>query len=452
MSNVPSTRNWKRRTFLKASAAGLSAVLFNPFRGLLRAATPPAGNPVFWVDEIPDMPYAFAARPNDHAGFETLLYLMAGDGLKFYRSNTKTILSGPIGLIAADDIVMIKVNAQWKYRGCTNSDLVRGLIQRILDHPDGYTGEVIIFENGQGRGSLACDTSSSYGKDKGVHANANDERQSFLYLVSDIFKDKRVSARLMDKVRTTFLTASDHVTNGFRKFEDVSYPCFTTDGGHRVELKEGVWTGSGYGQNLKLINVPVLKHHDTGGAEITASLKHFYGVVSMSDGSSSVRHYDQLGRTTGTMAAKVRTPVLNIIDAIWVSYASITGFPAGTTFRANQIAASQDPVALDAFSAKNIIYPIDKNERHNPSFPGIDAWLTQARDTINNRGGLYNPSVGVYVDRVTKDESQMRVFNDSAARFVAAGPILPLKQPKEPIRNISPGDGVPRRGNPSIIR
>jgi hypothetical protein len=152
------------------------------------------------------------------------------------------------------------------------------------------------------------------------------------------------------------------------------------------------------------------------------------------------------------MVAKVRTPALNIMDAIWVSYASIIGFPPDTTFRTNQVAASQDPVALDAFSAQNIIYPIDKNERHNPSFPGIDAWLTQARDTINNGGGLYNPSAGVYVDQVTKDETQMRVFNDSAARFVSAGPILPKNQPKEPIRIISPGDGVPRRGNSSLIR
>jgi hypothetical protein len=453
MSSIPPTKNWNRRTFLKTSAAGVASVFFNPFQGLLRAAVPPpTGNPVFWVDEIPDMPYTFAPFPNYHAGFETLLFLLAVNGLKFYKSNNKTPLSGPIGLIAADDVVLIKVNAQWKYRGCTNSDLVRGLIQRVLDHPDGYTGEVVIFENGQGRGSLACDT--TYGKDdKEVHANANDERQSFLYLVNTIFKDKRVSARLLDDVRKIFLTASDHVTDGFRKFEDVSYPCFTTDGGRRVELKEGLWNGSGYSQNLKLINVPVLKHHDEGGSEITASLKHFYGVVSMADGSSPVRHYGELGRTTGTMVAKVRTPVLNIIDAIWVSYASIKGFPAETTFRANQVAASQDPVALDAFSAKNIIYPIDKDERHSPAFPGIDAWLTQARDTINTRGGLYNPSAGVYVNQVTKDESRMQVFSDSAARFVANGPILPVKPPaQEPVRTVSPGGRVPPRGNPSIIR
>lgn len=64
---------------------------------------------------------------------------MGMKGLKFYRSDQYSFLSGPLGLIECDDVVLIKVNAQWKYRGCTNSDLVRGLIQRILDHPDGFT-------------------------------------------------------------------------------------------------------------------------------------------------------------------------------------------------------------------------------------------------------------------------------------------------------------------------
>ena len=86
----------------------------------------------------------------------------------------------------------------------------------------------------------------------------------------------------------TFIGATDHSTNGYRTYENVSYPCFTTAGGHRVELREGIWNGNSYSQNLKLINVPVLKYHDTGGSEITASLKHCYGIVSMSDGQSWV--------------------------------------------------------------------------------------------------------------------------------------------------------------------
>ncbi|NIS67252.1 MAG: hypothetical protein GTO05_19210, partial [Gemmatimonadales bacterium] len=71
-------------------------------------------------------------------------------------------MSGRKGLIAADDVVLIKVNAQWKYRGCTNSDVVRGLIQRVLDHPDGFAGEVVLIENGQGWGSFGCDTTTRY--------------------------------------------------------------------------------------------------------------------------------------------------------------------------------------------------------------------------------------------------------------------------------------------------
>jgi len=340
---------------------------------------------------------------------------MGDHGLKFYRSSQETDLGGPSGMIEPGDIVLIKVNAQWKYRGCTNSDLVRGLIQRILDHPDGFDGEVVIFENGQGRGSLNCDTTggkNSY-PDASVHANANDKSHSFLYLVNTIFDDSRVSSYLLDPIRNKFIGADEHVADGYRKYENVSYPCFTTAGGHRVELREGIWQGSGYSQNLKLINVPVLKHHDSGGSEITASLKHLYGVVSMSDGQSGFRHYGGLGETCGKMVVSVRTPILNIIDAIWVSQSSLRGYPASTTFRADQILCSQDPVALDYWAAANIMYPISKNPRHLPTFQGIDEWLTSARDIINSRGGLYNSDSGIFVDMVTKNKNEMMVYTKS---------------------------------------
>ena len=256
---------------------------------------------------------------------------MGQNGLKFYRTSIPGALNGTNGLIAAADVVLIKVNAQWKYRGCTNSDLVRGVIQRILEHPDGFSGEVVIVENGQGRGSLACNTSSSYGGDTGVHANAQDESHSFLWLVNSLFNDSRVSAFLLDPIRGNFIGASEHSANGYRTYENVSYPCFTTAGGRRVELREGVWNGTAHGSNLKLINIPVLKHHDTGGSEITGAVKHVYGLVSMSDGNSDFRHYGGLGETCGKMFVSVHTPVLNIMDAIWVSQGALTGYPASAT-------------------------------------------------------------------------------------------------------------------------
>ena len=396
-----------RRRFLENSIVCVSYVLVHPLIRSVNGAT--SVSPLFWIKDVPNQPFYLGSDLNYHVGIDSLLNVMGNHGLKFYRSSQETILSGPVGMIASDDIVLIKVNAQWKYRGCTNSDLIRGLIQSILDHPDGFTGEVVIFENGQGRGSLNCDTSASYSGDTSVHANANDESHSFLYLVNTIFHDSRVSCYLLDPIRSTFISVNDHVTNGYRKYENVSYPCFTTAGGHRIELLEGIWHGSGYSQNLKLINIPVLKHHDTGGSEITASLKHLYGIVSMSDGQSTFRHYSGLGETCGKMVASVRTPVFNIIDAIWVSHDSLKGYPSNATFRANQILASQDPVALDYWAAKYILYPIDNNARHHPDFSGIEQWLTNARDIINSGDGIYNPDNGILVDTVTKNEAEMQV-------------------------------------------
>jgi hypothetical protein len=395
-----------RRGFLKGAIGGFGFSILHPFHHATQVTADPV-NPLFWVRAIPDQPFILGGNGNSHVGVDSLLQLMGQRGLKFYRSSQETTTSGPSGMIEPTDVVLIKVNGQWKYRGCTNSDLIRGLVQRILSHPDGFQGEIVIMENGQGRGSLNCDTSSSYGGDTSVRANANNETHTFLYLVNTVFADPRVSSFLLDPVRNTFIGDTDHATNGYRRYENVSYPCFTTAGGRRVELREGIWRGTGHSQNLKLINVPVLKHHDTGGSEITASLKHLYGVVSMADGQSPFRHYSGLGETCGKMMVSVRTPVLNIIDAIWVSHASLTGYPASTTFRSNEILASQDPVALDYWAAKYILYPIDNNPRHHPDFSGIDQWLTSARDIINLRGGLYQPERGIQIGNVTKNEAEM---------------------------------------------
>lgn len=127
----------------------------------------------------------------------------------------------------------------------------------------------------------------------------------------------------------------------------------------------------------------------------------------MSDGQSSFRHYSGLGETCGKMVASVRTPVLNVIDAIWVSHSSLGGYPASATYRANQILASQDPVALDYWAAKYILYPINHDTRHHPTFSGINQWLTGAQDLINGRGGLYDPDHGILIEQVTKNEREM---------------------------------------------
>jgi len=281
--------------------------------------------------------------------------------------------------------------------------VIRGLIARILEHPDGFSGEIVIFENGQGGGSLDCDTmwGGRY-PDTGVHANAEDASYSFSYLVDKVFADDRVSKYLLDPIRERFISSDDHLTDGYRKLTNVSYPCFTTAKGkpkasecarlrlseaNRIELKEGLWNGTGYKDNLKLINVPVLKHH--GGCGITGALKSFYGVFSMADGKSGERHYAKLGQQCGEMIAHVRTPVINIFDCIWVTFVNWAGYPPQNTRRLNQLLASIDPVALDYWASKHLLYPIDNNRKHHPDkFSVLREHLIQAQEVINKAGGI----------------------------------------------------------------
>ena len=206
----------------------------------------------------------------------------------------------------------------------------------------------------------------------------------------------------------------DHVTDGYRTLENVSYPCFTTKGGHRVEWREGIWQGNEYTQNLKLINVPVLKHHDEGGSEITESSNTFTAFYPWST-DTTLSPPQGLGGTVGKMVVSIRTPILNIVDAIWVSLFS-RGLPVRHDHSAtNRIWQARTPWPWTTVLPRNILYPIDKNPRHHPQFSGVDRWLTDARIIINGRGGIYNPDAGILVHKVTKTESEMSVFKAKPA-------------------------------------
>jgi len=331
-----------------------------------------------------------------HVGLDTLLNLFGENGVDFYRTDNDHPWGGPAGIIDKDDVVLIKVNCQWKCRGTTNTDVIRGLIYRILEHPDGFNGEVVIFENGQGVG--AFNGFPRYGGyysqwpeiDNEIHVNAEQEAVLTVdYLVNTVFKDYPVSSYLLDPIRSTFISGSDHSTDGYRIVSDVSYPCITTAGGYRIELREGIWNGSGYDPNLKLINVPVLKTH--AGTGITGVLKHSYGILSMADGHSGVRHYEESGTQCGKMWSLVRIPDLNILDCIWVSHESLAGYPPWMTRRKDILLAGTDPVALDYYGSKHVLLPLggSRAHEHDPdSFPGLIDHLTGAQDFINANGGI----------------------------------------------------------------
>ena len=287
-------------------------------------------------------------------GLSELMNLMGSNGVPFYQSREAGTTHGPEGLIAKDDVVLIKVNCQWDERGGTNTDLLTALIQAILDHPEGFVGEIIVADNGQGRGSLDWNRN-----------NAEDESLS-AQDVANMFSDSfNVSTFLWDTIRQNQVDEyqSGDLSDGYVVSETadpetrirVSYPKFQTAYGTYISFKMGIWnpsTESYQQESLKVINVPILKTHSTYG--VTASVKHYMGVVSqpLTDAHSTV------GRGgMGTEMVKTRFPVLNILDAIWVNPIPLNG--PGTSYReatrVNVIMASTDPIALDYWAAKHVL-------------------------------------------------------------------------------------------------
>jgi hypothetical protein len=411
-----------RRNIIRAAVAGTTAL--------------PAALNAEWSSARRENDKSLVYRVNDcpvhdgelrHMGMDALIHLLSLNGTAFYRTARAGQLNSLKGLIAADDVVVLKVNAQWKCRGCTNTDMLRGLIHRILQHPDGFKGEVVIFENGQNRPAAFDGINPDANKTEykpfpelegKVRVNA--EQQEVLtidYLTGTVFAGKPVSSFLMDPYAQVFLGAGDHETNGYRRIGEpgtpcISYPCFTTKLGNRIELKEGRWTGSGYAQNLKLIHCAVLKDH-SGDIGMTGALKIVYGTLSMFDGSSARRHYADLGSQCARMWTEVRPADLNILDCIWVSHGSMKlekdyvsgciGYPAELTSRQNVLLAGHDPIALDYHANKHILLPLGGNSAavHDPdNNPRLVAVYSQAQDIINAAGGIRGQKVQTGEDHI----------------------------------------------------
>ncbi len=130
--------------------------------------------------------YAVQGTTGTDAGFRRLLELMERRGRSFYS------------LVGARDVVIIKVNSQWDQRAGTNTDLVRQIIESILEHPDGFAGEIVIADNGQGQYGAAGRGGSLDWQSN----NAADTSQS-MQDVANLFSGRhKVSTALWDRITT----------------------------------------------------------------------------------------------------------------------------------------------------------------------------------------------------------------------------------------------------------
>jgi uncharacterized protein (DUF362 family) len=348
-----------RTTVGKITVAGLGAL------GMVLVAAAAADPDAVAILEPPAAYHPDVYLVNDargtasdrHGGVDDLITLMGTKDFKWHRSSTTSLTAGPDGLIDADDVVLVKVNAQWSQRGGTNTDVLRGVVRRIVEHPDGFVGEIIVADNGQGLGNL--DRSNN---------NAEDYGQSPQDIVDDFTAEGwDISTMLWDAIRSTPVNeySQGDMTSGYIVGDSdpdtqirVSYPKFQSALLTYISYKYGIWSPESQGYDsdkLVVINMPVFKTHSIYA--ITASVKNHMGVITKELGTDS---HVAVGRGgMGTILAEVRMPDLTILDCIWIlarpgegpysSYATAT--------RRNQLAASTDPVALDAWATKFIMIP-----------------------------------------------------------------------------------------------
>jgi hypothetical protein len=308
-------------------------------------------------------------------GVDALLALMDSHKTFFYKTKPR-----PSGIIGSDNVVVIKVNNQWngqasRARTHTNNDVLKGLIYRVVQHPEGFSGVVVVAENTQW-------TDPNW--DGADYNNAQDPHQSYQNVV-DAFVSQGYDVCISDwkELAQTFVGEYDTGDNsqGYVLVDDpgepgtdqLSYPKFELTCGsqrHLVSMRHGLWDGSTYDNTrLKLINLPVLKRHGWAGA--TIAVKNYIGFLTTGDrerrfGSSEEMHgffwgfeghhptYGLLGR----QMARIRRADLNIVDAIWVAAASNKRGCPGDCIRRDVLLASTDPFALDYYASVNVLAPL----------------------------------------------------------------------------------------------
>jgi hypothetical protein len=347
---------------------------------------------IFVMDSIPPTTGSLAAGdstvPNAYLvdpAIDTLLLLMETKNIYLHQTT-----SHPLGIVAPDNIVILKGNFQWTNRNTTSADRIKGVIWQILQHPDGFTGEIII-----------CDNTQNFGT--GINHNDNnseDPEQSIVDVVNTfVAKGYPVSYRDWKNVWDVVVeeySAGDY-NDGFvyESTSKISYPKFTSPSGNNyISLRYGIWDSNSLSYDLDrlcIIDFPVLKAHSMAGA--TIAVKNWIGILTTAYSNARYGGFNSMHNTyffgSYALVAKVMGatyPKLTILDAAWTSASGPNNL--SDTVNTKMLLASTDPCAVSWYGAKFILTPIAVNPFHtDPDRPGsnyknnLDAWTNCLRDS-----------------------------------------------------------------------
>ncbi len=349
---------------------------------------------------------------------------------------------GLADLVGGDDLVLVKVSAQWWNQGMTNVAAVRRLIERILAVP-GFHGEVVVFENvhfrlADGSGLARAWTRPSERNvdvpgwttlgDLVPHFRALGARVGFVGLVDaarsalggDAWHDPEHAHGVYGgdgrgpiargESRDGYRWDLDRVFRLQRSLVDdastpLSWPVFTAPhSGAVVDLERGAFRREGerlvpLERRVRWLSMTTANEHSATG--ITAACKSAMGVVDMSCGRlglapetrdhQSVHFFGAPGamwRMAGPLAwfgAEVRKPDLYLTVAEWVGVTPREGWDDGRDLRLEEAAAVRtktvvagvDPVAIDAWCARNLLMPAAGGRAHLYDLDDPDSQLVR---------------------------------------------------------------------------
>jgi hypothetical protein len=363
---------------------------------------------VFVMDNIPPTTGSLAAGdttvPDSYLpdpAVDTLLLMLESHGVFLHQ--TALHLDG---IVHSDDIVVIKGNFQWTSWNTTSTDRIKGLIWQVLQHPDGFSGEIIVCDNTQDIGTGVAHNDN----------NSEDPSQSILDVVTTFYA-KGYPVYALDWNYIWSVVASEYSSGDYNDgyvYEPetkITYPKFQTpSGNHYVSLSYGLWdsvSGVYDPSRLCIIDFPVLKAHSWAGS--TIAVKNWIGTLTTAYASARYGSFNAMHDFyffgTHALVARVMAatyPKLTIVDATWTT----THGPVNLTWvqNTNMLAASTDPVAASWYAAKFILTPIaryplntDPDRSGGPYGTCLSRWTAFLQD-----------SAGI---ACTRDSAEMSVYD-----------------------------------------
>ena len=234
---------------------------------------------VFVMDSLPPTSGSLAAGdasvPDEHLSdpaIDTMLMMMEEKGIYLHQT-----AEHPSGVVGANNVVVIKGNFQWTTRNTTSTDRIKGVIWQILNHPDGFSGEILVCDNVQEIGTGINQQDN----------NSEDTAQSIVDVVNT-FQAKGYSVYCLDWSYIWDAVASEYSEGDYDDgyvYETatmISYPKFRSPSeDHYISMRYGVWdsVSAEYDSaRLCVIDFPVLKEHMMAGS--TIAVKNWIGLLT----------------------------------------------------------------------------------------------------------------------------------------------------------------------------